>query len=614
MNCNKILELVQSGATVSEDQVEQMIAESDPQLHKQFFAGCNDSVSAIEKISEGFVKKYLNNPDQTAVPIRRKTKFLLILNNIALDRKYRNAILGALGDMDSIFEDAMKREGTMPFDSELGRMSEHVLVLLMRVTNFKFKAAQVLEFAENNTQFAVQLLLAILLKEPAYELELRVNCISGLLGFTQPHAFFNPNEKIEMTGCGKFNEKVDFIANLMLRLSAIQVVNDVLTPHIMNVTGPAMPPLLHVGVTHMMRCTMNIFNFASAGNTKWRQHILVSTSFVDGASTLYLQSQVRHLASLFNNGSIISRIPDELLSGIATSLKFISFSTFHMGKYGRCLRPLCHFAAEIPEINGFAKLLAPTSPYALLSSLTVVNWLHMLCNIDALAGDEEITEEEGEDALSDELTSDALKQAIVVFVAAVAKESGPAAVEGLQKRFEATSGDSLIAHDCTTFAIIKQILSSTTSATTTTTAATTTTTKAVEQQPTAATNSNNNTAKSVGPAKVSTAQADSVTVEHNFGNVTTAPSQTGANRFLCALTGNTMKNPVTSPYGHTFEKEVIEQWLRQKGNVCPFTGKPLNAAELKPNKELQNEIMQQVILQTMQQASNYEDESDMYDF
>lgn len=33
--------------------------------------------------------------------------------------------------------------------------------------------------------------------------------------------------------------------------------------------------------------------------------------------------------------------------------------------------------------------------------------------------------------------------------------------------------------------------------------------------------------------------------------------------FLCAINGHVMKNPVTSPTGHTFEKETIEYWLKQ---------------------------------------------------
>ena len=67
----------------------------------------------------------------------------------------------------------MKVEGTMPFDAELGRMSEHMLVLLCRVQHYKVRAPDVLDFADGNVQFAVQLLLAILLKEPPYEFELR---------------------------------------------------------------------------------------------------------------------------------------------------------------------------------------------------------------------------------------------------------------------------------------------------------------------------------------------------------------------------------------------------------------------------------------------------------
>ena len=52
-----------------------------------------------------------------------------------------------------------------------------------------------------------------------------------------------------------------------------------------------------------------------------------------------------------------------------------------------------------------------------------------------------------------------------------------------------------------------------------------------------------------------------------------------------------MKDPVTSPYGHTYERKVVLKWIRKNGKVCPFTGKSLEASDLKANALLQWEIL-----------------------
>lgn len=624
MNAAQALAIANSGS-ISDEQIEQLICDSDN--HKTFFKDCGDTVEAVSKLANAFVSKFLNNPDQTAVPLRRKTKFLLVLNNLAMERKFRTVLLSAITEMDAIFEESMKKEGTMAFDSELGRMSEHMLVLLMRATNYKLKAGDVLEFAESggtsHIQFGVQLCMAIMLKEPAYEVALRINCISCLLGFTQPHTFFSAGESsIKSEGCGKFGEKVDFIANLMLRLSAVQVVNDVLTPHLLEVTAGPVPPLFHVGVTHMMRSAMNIFHFAATASTKWRQHILVSTSFVDGCSILYLQAQVRHLDSLFSkDGQLISSVSADLLGGIGTTLKFMAFATFHMGKYGRCIRPLCTFITELSEIKGFATLLKPELGAATSNGAVqiIVNLLHFLSNIDALAGDDEIISEEGEEALAVELKSSALASTVKTLATRIVAAVGVAGLTGIRGKFAAARPDSLVSTDTATFSAISAALESSAAAATAPAPA------AVETSSGGASGADRSKQQAAAQAahavsstgkKVSAEEAAQVSVSHNFSaNVlSSAPKQTGEARFLCALNQHTMKNPVTSPYGHHFEKEVIEQWLRQKGNVCPFSGKPLTLAELKPNPELQSEIMQQVILQTMASNAYNADETDMYDF
>lgn len=62
------------------------------------------------------------------------------------------------------------------------------------------------------------------------------------------------------------------------------------------------------------------------------------------------------------------------------------------------------------------------------------------------------------------------------------------------------------------------------------------------------------------------------------------------NEFICAVSGCFMREPVRSPYGHTFDKRSIRSWLKKYGRKCPFTGLPLSRSELIPALELRRDI------------------------
>lgn len=65
--------------------------------------------------------------------------------------------------------------------------------------------------------------------------------------------------------------------------------------------------------------------------------------------------------------------------------------------------------------------------------------------------------------------------------------------------------------------------------------------------------------------------------------------------FICPLTKQVMRDPVTLENGQTFEREAIENWFkecREDGRklVCPLTQKELRSTELKPSIALRNTI------------------------
>lgn len=56
--------------------------------------------------------------------------------------------------------------------------------------------------------------------------------------------------------------------------------------------------------------------------------------------------------------------------------------------------------------------------------------------------------------------------------------------------------------------------------------------------------------------------------------------------YKCAVSLKLLKDPMRSPYGHTFERQVIEAWLRDFGNRCPLTGEPLTLQQLVSDEKL----------------------------
>jgi len=65
--------------------------------------------------------------------------------------------------------------------------------------------------------------------------------------------------------------------------------------------------------------------------------------------------------------------------------------------------------------------------------------------------------------------------------------------------------------------------------------------------------------------------------------------------FVCPLTKQVMRDPVTLENGQTFEREAIEKWFkecRESGRrlVCPLTLQELRSTELNPSMALRNTI------------------------
>lgn len=65
--------------------------------------------------------------------------------------------------------------------------------------------------------------------------------------------------------------------------------------------------------------------------------------------------------------------------------------------------------------------------------------------------------------------------------------------------------------------------------------------------------------------------------------------------FVCPLTKQVMRDPVTLENGQTFEREAIEKWFKEckengRKQVCPLTQKELRSTDLNPSIALRNTI------------------------
>eukprot|EP00755_Sulcionema_specki_P033076 Sspe_Gene.20320::Locus_7448_Transcript_1_1_Confidence_1.000_Length_2122::g.20320::m.20320 len=596
---------------IPESEVLRLIEETEN--HARFFNNGNYN----PKVLQSFIDLLVQQLNSKTLHVHTKSRLLLAINNCSLYKQSREVIMNSIRNVDTTMEHSMKEEGMMPFDSELGRMSEHMLVLLCRVSNYKMKAAQVLEFAEGNVQFAVQLLLAILLKEPAYEFELRVNCMTALLGFSSPTAFFSSDEgAIKERALTEFEAKINNICRLTKRLLVVQVVAEAISPFIAqegNITN-----VVHVACISMMKFITNIFNYATQNATAFRQHILTYTTFVDQVVLPYvckliiqvaqcfeMHQQKMQVTTAFNplNPPVkpSSSLPPEVIQGLLTSFRFLSLVTFHMGAHGRNLRFMNSITYDL--------LRLPTDEFIGKNIKIYAALLQFNCNIDSLAD---------EDAQAEHMPVECRSESLKAAISNVAKALPLPNLLALQQEFN-RSQDTMLARDVASYSQIEDLLNAAISN---------------HDQPAAAAGGADTGEyrlfgdlpdPNLGPRKVEKAtgeQLENAATVQNDDNLVvpkkmidnTQPNNADDTpaKFRCALNGHLIKDPVVSPYGHVYERDTIEQWLAKMGSTCPFTGKPLGKDDLKRDDALAIEIANWHIKEQMK--TNVEDELDLYDF
>ena len=68
------------------------------------------------------------------------------------------------------------------------------------------------------------------------------------------------------------------------------------------------------------------------------------------------------------------------------------------------------------------------------------------------------------------------------------------------------------------------------------------------------------------------------------------PQSSEPDGFLCPITGEIMKDPVSDNEGISYERKEIEEWLKRGNKTSPITRQTLQLSDLRPNIALRKLI------------------------
>jgi hypothetical protein len=68
------------------------------------------------------------------------------------------------------------------------------------------------------------------------------------------------------------------------------------------------------------------------------------------------------------------------------------------------------------------------------------------------------------------------------------------------------------------------------------------------------------------------------------------PQSSEPEEFLCPITGDIMKDPVSDNQGISYERKEIEEWLKRGNTTSPVSRQPLQLSDLRPNIALRKLI------------------------
>ena len=113
------------------------------------------STRQLENVLDNIVA-ILNDPEETR---KERVRALVVLSNLALVEEQRDTLLDAVRHIDETFENALieRETGAEQFSKRVkcDEMHELVLILFIRLMNYRFSAADLLDLLRNKQSLAL---------------------------------------------------------------------------------------------------------------------------------------------------------------------------------------------------------------------------------------------------------------------------------------------------------------------------------------------------------------------------------------------------------------------------------------------------------------------------
>jgi hypothetical protein len=87
-------------------------------------------------------------------------------------------------------------------------------------------------------------------------------------------------------------------------------------------------------------------------------------------------------------------------------------------------------------------------------------------------------------------------------------------------------------------------------------------------------------------------------------------SDSDSDWMICPLTMDEFEDPVVTPYGHHFERAILEAWVTNKSETCPLTRQPLTLADIAPAEPAFMERLRLLRLGRLQKGQKREAEGE----
>ena len=283
--------------------------------------------------------------------------------------------------MDDLLQE--KEGACSQFDVPLGRQHEYVVVLLLRCTNFKIKASQLLhDLCGGRCNVLVKIILSVF-KVPSYEQDVRVKCLAILHALTIPSTYYATTEEDDdaqkpqksplRIGVTEFPSKVDALLDVCVSMGLLRELISALE------SRPDPLPLKAVAL--LCRFIENVHWFSSRGSSAvaWRQSIIVATP------SLLCPILLSTILKTLQDRRAVASLDDDETSALAAAFRVLSLTTYsapialiekHILTNGaQFVWPICD------------AMMASAATEVVLSKLPLyASFLQFLINSDAIVG------------------------------------------------------------------------------------------------------------------------------------------------------------------------------------------------------------------------------------